>query len=219
MAADIILGSERILPPSRQILTRIERADPVSQHMRIHKINDPKHLRQALGRFATGVTIVTTRGPNGKLEGLTANSFSAVSLDPPLVLWSLQKKAPSLESFRNSGCFAVNVLGAHQHDHCRRFATPSADKFLDVAYRDGFGGCPVLDDSIATFECSTQSVVEGGDHLIFLGRVESAVYRDGEPLIFSAGSFCVPTSFWPKESAPQAQTTGQPASIQRECCS
>jgi flavin reductase (DIM6/NTAB) family NADH-FMN oxidoreductase RutF len=219
MAADIILGSERILPPSRQILTRIERADPVSQHMRIHKINDPKHLRQALGRFATGVTIVTTRGPNGKLEGLTANSFSAVSLDPPLVLWSLQKKAPSLESFRSSGSFAVNVLGAHQHDHCRRFATPSADKFLDVAYRDGFGGCPVLDDSIATFECSTQSVVEGGDHLIFLGRVESAVYRDGEPLIFSAGSFCVPTSFWPKESASQAQTTGQPASIQRECCS
>lgn len=187
--------------------------------MSIYKINDPKHLRQALARFATGVTVITTRGPNGKREGLTANSFSAVSLDPPLVLWSLQKKAPSLESFRSSGCFAVNVLGAHQHKHCRHFATASADKFLNVAYRDGFGGCPVLDDSIATFECSTHSVVEGGDHLIFLGRVESAVYRDGEPLIFSAGSFCVLTSFQPRESAAPAQPAGRPASIQRECCS
>jgi flavin reductase (DIM6/NTAB) family NADH-FMN oxidoreductase RutF len=187
--------------------------------MRIHKINDPKHLRQALGRFATGVTVVTTRSPHGKLEGLTANSFSAVSLDLPLVLWSLQTKAPSLASFRSSGCFSVNVLGAHQHDHCRHFATPSADKFLHVAYKDGFGGCPVLDNSIATFECSTHSIVEGGDHLIFLGRVESAVYRDGEPLIFSGGSFCIPASFRLNESASQAQPTGQPASIQRECCS
>ncbi len=190
----------------------------MSQHMSIQTFDDPRFLRQALGRFATGVTVVTTRAPGGKLEGLTANSFSSVSLDPPLVLWSLRKQAPSLESFRRSGCFAVNVLGAHQHDHCARFATPLADKFLDVSYTEGFGGCPVLTDSIATFECSTHDIIEGGDHLIFIGRVESAVCRDGEPLIFSAGTFCVPTRFHRPEVS-QAQASGPSASVQRECCS
>lgn len=182
-------------------------------------VEDPRHLRQALGRFATGVTVVTTRSPSGKLEGLTANSFSSVSLDPPLVLWSLQKRAPSLESFRSSGHFAVNVLGAHQHGHCQHFARPSVDKFRDVPHEIGFGGCPVLDDCIATFECATHSIVEGGDHLIFIGRVERAIYRDGDPLIFSAGSFCVPTLFQQPETASEAITTGRPVLVQRECCS
>ena len=173
----------------------------MTQQMSPCKVDDPRHLRQALGRFATGVTVVTTRSPTGKLEGLTANSFSSVSLDPPLVLWSLQKRAPSLESFRAAGHFAVNVLGVHQHDHCQHFARPSADKFKNIPHGIGFGGCPVLDDCIATFECSTHSIVEGGDHLIFLGRVERAIYRDGDPLIFSAGSFCVPTVFAAATSA------------------
>jgi flavin reductase (DIM6/NTAB) family NADH-FMN oxidoreductase RutF len=187
--------------------------------MSFKTVEDPMHLRQALGRFATGVTVVTTCGPDGKLEGLTANSFSSVSLDPPLVLWSLQKRAPSLESFRSSGSFAVNVLGTHQHSHCKHFATPAQDKFADIAHEIGFGGCPLLTDSLATFECSTHSVVEGGDHLIFIGRVERAVYADGEPLIFSAGSFCVPALFPKPESVREASTIVQPAAIQRECCS
>ena len=190
----------------------------MSQHLTSYKA-DPLHLRQALGRFATGVTVITTRAPNGKLEGLTANSFSSVSLDPPLVLWSLQKRAPSLESFKNSGFFAVNVLGVHQHDYCKHFATPAPNKFESVPHTIGFGGCPILDDSIARFECSTHSVVEGGDHLIFIGRVENVVHGDGEPLIFSAGSFCVPTRFQKHEYANDAQTAGQLAAIQRECCS
>jgi flavin reductase (DIM6/NTAB) family NADH-FMN oxidoreductase RutF len=183
------------------------------------RVDDPRHLRQALGRFATGVTVVTTCSPAGKLEGLTANSFSSVSLDPPLVLWSLQKRAPSLGSFRASGHFAVNVLGAHQHDHCQHFARPSADKFRHIAHAIGFGGCPVLEDCIATFECSTHSIVEGGDHLIFIGRVERAVYRDGDPLIFSAGSFCVPALFPTPDSASEAPTPGRPSLVPRECCS
>jgi flavin reductase (DIM6/NTAB) family NADH-FMN oxidoreductase RutF len=187
--------------------------------MSFKTVEDPMHLRQALGRFATGVTVVTTCGPDGKLEGLTANSFSSVSLDPPLVLWSLQKRAPSLESFRSSGSFAVNVLGTHQHSHCKHFATPAQDKFADIAHEIGFGGCPLLTDSLATFECSTHSVVEGGDHLIFIGRVERAVYGDGEPLIYSAGSFCVPALFPKPESVREASTIVQPAAIQRECCS
>jgi len=189
----------------------------MSQHSRSRTNADPLHLRRALGRFATGVTVVTTRGPGGKLEGLTANSFSSVSLDPPLVLWSLQKRAPSLESFRNSGFFAVNVLGAHQHDHCRHFATPSPDKFLSIPHTIGLGGCPILEDCIARFECSTHSVVEGGDHLIFIGRVENAVYREGEPLIYSAGSFCVPARFQKTDAASEAPPIGKSA-MQRECC-
>jgi flavin reductase (DIM6/NTAB) family NADH-FMN oxidoreductase RutF len=182
-------------------------------------VEDPMHLRQALGRFATGVTVVTTRAPDGKLEGLTANSFSSVSLDPPLVLWSLQKRAPSLESFRSSGFFAVNVLGTHQHSHCRHFATPASNKFAEIEHGIGLGGCPLLTDSLATFECSTHSVVEGGDHLIFIGRVEKAVYSDGEPLIFSAGSFCVPALFPKSETVREATPAGRSAAIQRECCS
>ncbi|WP_134500336.1 flavin reductase family protein [Microvirga pakistanensis] len=191
----------------------------MSHHLSAYKVADPMHLRQALGRFATGVTVVTTRSPSGKLEGLTANSFSSVSLDPPLVLWSLQKRAPSLESFKNSGAFAVNVLGAHQHDYCKHFATPAPDKFQNIPYEIGYGGCPILEDCIARFECSTHSVVEGGDHLIFIGRVENVVYSDGEPLIFSAGSFCVPTRFQKPDNANDIQTAGQNATMQRECCS
>jgi flavin reductase (DIM6/NTAB) family NADH-FMN oxidoreductase RutF len=193
--------------------------EPMSQHMNSRKVEDPKHLRQALGRFATGVTVVTTRSPGGKLEGLTANSFSSVSLDPPLVLWSLQKKAPSLESFRSSGFFAVNVLGTHQHDHCHHFARPSLDKFSDIPHEIGLGGCPLLEESLASFECSTHDVIEGGDHLIFIGRVERVTYRDGEPLIFSGGSFCVPTQFQKPQTVPETRSSGQAAQIQRECCS
>lgn len=155
---------------------------------------DHGHFRRALGRFATGVTVVTTRTPSGKLEGLTVNSFSSVSLDPPMVLWSIQRRAPSLASFIEAGRFAVNVLGTHQKKLCRHFSTPLDDKFADVAHQIGPHGCPLLDDSLARFECRTESVIEGGDHLIFLGRVERAMHRDGEPLIFSTGAFWVPAS-------------------------
>lgn len=154
-------------------------------------VGDPRQLRQALGRFATGVAVITTRAADGKLEGLTANSFSSVSLDPPLVLWSLRKSAPSFDSFRGSGHFAVNVLGRHQHRHCRHFATPAPDKFAEVPHHAGLGGCPLLPGCLASFECSLHSVVDGGDHVILIGRVERAAYTEGEPLIFSGGSFWV----------------------------
>ena len=163
--------------------------------MTVHSISfeqdviDQRHLRHALGRFATGVTVITTR----TLEGLTANSFSAVSLDPPLVLWSLRRNASSLSSFQGSGYFAVNVLGAHQCDLSRRFATPAADKFAGLTFSAGLGGCPLFEDTLASFECSTEHTVVGGDHIIFIGRVHRATYRDGEPLIFSAGQYCTHT--------------------------
>ena len=150
---------------------------------------DQRHLRNALGRFATGVTVVTTRAVDGRLEGLTANSFSAVSLDPPLVLWSLRASAPSLPGFKTAGHFAVNVLSASQHGLCRRFATRSRDKFESVDHAPGLGGCPLLAGALATFECSTERDVAGGDHVIFFGRVRRAAFADGAPLIFSAGTY------------------------------
>jgi flavin reductase (DIM6/NTAB) family NADH-FMN oxidoreductase RutF len=150
---------------------------------------DERHLRAALGRFATGVTVVTTRTPEGKLEGLTANSFSAVSLDPPLVLWSLRASAPSLESFKAAGHFAVNVLAASQHGLCRRFATSARDKFAGVVHAPGLGGCPLFAGALATFECSTEAQVPGGDHVVFFGRVRRAAFAEGPPLIVSAGAY------------------------------
>jgi flavin reductase (DIM6/NTAB) family NADH-FMN oxidoreductase RutF len=155
---------------------------------------DPRHLRNALGRFATGVTIVTTRTPSGKREGLTANSFAAVSLDPPLISWSLKCAAPSFASFTDARHFAVNVLSADQRDLCSHFATPSHDKFADLDFEEGLHGAPILPGCIATFECRTENTFAGGDHLIFIGRVDRATYREGEPLIFSAGRFCVPSA-------------------------
>jgi flavin reductase (DIM6/NTAB) family NADH-FMN oxidoreductase RutF len=175
-------------------------ADHRRQTMTVHSISfeqelvDQRQLRNALGRFATGVTVISTRTPGGKLEGLTANSFSAVSLDPPLVLWSLRRNAPSLPSFADAGYFAVNVLAADQCELSRHFATPAPDKFALLSFKTGLGDCPLLEESLATFECSTETTVTGGDHIIFIGRVHRATYRDGEPLIFSAGQYCTSSS-------------------------
>jgi flavin reductase (DIM6/NTAB) family NADH-FMN oxidoreductase RutF len=150
---------------------------------------DTRHLRTAFGRFVTGVTVITTRTPDGNLAGLTANSFSAVSLEPPLVLWSLRDTATSLPSFESSGHFAVNVLGAWQAMLAQHFAQRIDDKFKNVVHAPGLAGCPLLFGALATFECSRETTVTGGDHVIFFGRIHRAAYRDGEPLTFSAGRY------------------------------
>ncbi|GGK35618.1 flavin reductase family protein [Salinarimonas ramus] len=154
---------------------------------------DPRELRTALGRFATGVTVITTRGPDGKREGLTANSFSALSLDPPLVLWSIKTSAASLPTFRAARAFAIHVLAHDQADLSHRFATPAQDKFAGLAVRDGLDGLPMLEGTLATFECALAQDVEGGDHRILVGRVRRASYGEGAPLLFSAGRYGVAT--------------------------
>lgn len=150
---------------------------------------DERHLRNALGRFVTGVTVITTRTAEGKLEGLTANSFSAVSLDPPLVLWSLRLSSSMLASFEGATHFAVNVLGAWQFALSDHFAKRSPDRFQSVVHAPGLGGCPLLFGAIATFECTKETSVVGGDHVVFFGRVERASYREGEPLVLNAGKY------------------------------
>jgi flavin reductase (DIM6/NTAB) family NADH-FMN oxidoreductase RutF len=149
----------------------------------------PDQLRRAMGCFATGITIVTTKGPDGKFEGVTANSFSTVSLDPPLVLWSLARTARSFAQFEAAPHFAINVLGAGQVDLSRHFSAPHADKLAGIDHHLGHGDCPVLTGVLAHFECLRESMIEGGDHVIFIGRVLRASFREGEPLIYSAGRY------------------------------
>ncbi len=150
---------------------------------------DERLLRNALGRFATGIAVISTRTQAGMLEGLTANSFASVSLAPPLVLWSLDVSTPSLEGFRQAGYFAVSVLGAHQRGTAHHFAESSRTKFDGIAWNEGHGGCPVLNDCLASFECRTEREIEAGDHFIFLGRVLRFHEREGEPLVFSGGHY------------------------------
>ena len=150
---------------------------------------DQRDFRNALGRFATGITVVTTIGPNGKPEGLTANSFSAVSLDPPLILWCLGKSAASLPAFRDSGHFAINILEVSQRALSHRFATPSKDKFAGLDWQAGLGGAPIFPGCLASFECRTAEQYDGGDHVILLGLVERYRQTDGNPLLFNAGKY------------------------------
>jgi flavin reductase (DIM6/NTAB) family NADH-FMN oxidoreductase RutF len=152
---------------------------------------DLRQFRHALGRFATGITVITTTTPDGKREGLTANSFGAVSLDPPLVLWSLRQDAMSLPSFRQGPYFAVNVLASHQRGLSNHFARPAPDKFEKVRWHPGLGGCPTLSECLALFECRMERTIEAGDHVVFIGRVERFEWRAGDPLVFSCGHYCL----------------------------
>lgn len=156
--------------------------------------SDPRALRNLLGQFATGVTVITTLGIDGRNVGMTANSFSSVSLDPPLVLWSISRSAPSLGDFLAASHFAINVLSAAQHDISGHFARGAADKFADIDYQTGAGGVPLLEGVIASLVCRNVTQYEGGDHLIFLGQVEQYRNSGGEPLIFHAGQYRVATS-------------------------
>ncbi len=140
--------------------------------------------------FATGVTIVTARTTEGKLVGLTANSFNSVSLDPPLVLWSLARAAASMLAFSTGSHYAINILTAGQQALAKRFAAKGVDRFADVAFGDGVGGAPLLVGAAASFECFNRSRYEEGDHVIFVGEVERCSYRAGaSPLLFHGGKF------------------------------
>lgn len=147
-------------------------------------------FRAALSSFATGVTIVTARTSEGTLVGLTANSFNSVSLQPPLVLWSLALKAGSLPAFSRGSHYAIHILAAEQRELAERFAGKSADRFAGLSWREGAGGAPLIDGAAAVFECFNRSQYEEGDHVIFVGEVERCMRRKGAlPLIFHGGRY------------------------------
>lgn len=156
-------------------------------------VDRKRSFRSALGTFATGVTVVTTRS-DGIDVGLTANSFNSVSLDPPMVLWSLSKTSSALPAFMAAPCFAVHVL-AHDQDHLStRFATRGIDRFQGLDVRRGIGDAPLLDGCSARFECRTEFQYEGGDHVIFVGRVEAFDHSQATPLVFHGGQYALAVS-------------------------
>ncbi|NKB87713.1 MAG: hypothetical protein GKS06_05785 [Acidobacteria bacterium] len=151
---------------------------------------DSREFRSALGRFATGVTVVTTVNDDGNPLGLTVSSFNSVSLDPPLVLWSLDRSSSALAVFEKATHFAVNVLGADQVAISNRFASREEDKFAGLDSAAGAGGAPLVPGCVACFQCRTVHRYDGGDHVIFVGEVESFERRDGDALLFHDGNYC-----------------------------
>ena len=150
---------------------------------------DTKAFRNALGTFVTGVTIITTLDQDGQPAGLTANSFNSVSLDPPMVLWSLALDSTSLNAFRHAAWWAVHVLAAGQETLSNQFARRDADKFHGVQTTPGPGGIPLLDGSAARFVCRAAFEYEGGDHAIFLGAVEDFEQSGHPPLVYHKGCY------------------------------
>ena len=146
-------------------------------------------LRRVMGHFATGVTIITTVSKDGVPFGLTANAFTSVSLDPPLLLISVDKKAESFPHFEESKVFTVNVLSEEQEGLSRKFAVSGGDKFQGVAYRTGANGVPILDGMLAYLECKLYATYDGGDHTLFLGEIEQAETREVKPLLFYRGGY------------------------------
>jgi flavin reductase (DIM6/NTAB) family NADH-FMN oxidoreductase RutF len=153
---------------------------------------EKRELRNVLGAFTTGVTVVTTRDRQGKAHGLTANSFSSVSLDPPLVLWSQSVASSSYAAFNGSEHFAINILADDQIALSNQFAKSGANKFADVTCTDGVGGVPVLTGTAAHLECTKVAAYPGGDHVVYLGRVERIGRTGRRPLAFSGGRYMVP---------------------------
>ncbi|MDH2328684.1 flavin reductase family protein [Cereibacter sp. SYSU M97828] len=152
-------------------------------------MSDPRQFRDALGAFATGVTVITTRDAAGRDVGRTANSFSSVSLSPPMVLWSLARASASHAAFHDATHFAVHVLSAEQADLSARFAGKAEDKFAGLTVARGAAGIPLLHGCTARFECVTRHRYDGGDHVIFVAEVLDFTHDPAPPLLFHGGRY------------------------------
>lgn len=156
---------------------------------------DVNGFRRALGSFPTGVAIMTTRDGDGEPAGLTCNSFSSVSLEPPLVLWSMRKASKSIDTFRTAKTFAINVLAEDQDHLSQRFATSSIkNKFENIAWSTGYSELPLIDDCVARFHCNMHAQHDAGDHIIFIGEVvQYEVVREDDSLVFYKGAYMMLT--------------------------
>jgi flavin reductase (DIM6/NTAB) family NADH-FMN oxidoreductase RutF len=150
---------------------------------------DPRRLREALSAYATGVAVVTARAANGDPVAMTINSFTAVSLQPPLVLWCVQRGVGPCAAFEAAEHYAVHVLHGGQEALANHFAQDIAEKFTGLSYDSGIGRLPLLDDFTARFQCRVERRVDGGDHVILLGRVLALDHRPAAPLIFHGGGY------------------------------
>lgn len=150
---------------------------------------DKRRLRTALGRFTTGVTIVSCVGEGGRWAGLTVSSFTSLSMEPPLVLWALRLESPSLAAFEAAPRFAVNVLAEGQIGLSRRFASPHEHRFAEGDWQLGAHGAPVLKDAVAVFECETATRQDAGDHRLYVGRVLAFSEHAHAPLVYRSGHY------------------------------
>lgn len=150
---------------------------------------DERSFRKALGCFASGVAVMTTADAAGRPVGVTVSAFSSLSLNPPLILFCLDRRTSGIEAFR-TGSFAVNILREDQRELSIRFASRRDDKFAGLECRSGATGAPLLPNCLAVLECTTERVADGGDHEIFIGRVEHMEYQTGgQPLLYFRGAY------------------------------
>ena len=180
------------LLPSGPLRIRADTVPPPASRRRAHPAIGTftaRQFRDALAQFATGVTIIAARRSDGRYVGFTANSFNSVSLEPPLVVWGLDRRADSLAAFRSAERYAINVLAHDQVELARRFSRPHVDRFSGVAYRLGAADAPLIDGSIAWFECRHHARHRAGDHLLFIGEVETCERRTGRGLVFHHGRY------------------------------
>lgn len=148
-----------------------------------------RRFRNMLGQFATGVAVITTCAEDGTLVGVTCNSYTSVSLEPPLILWSIANASASGPAFTKGRAFAVNILAAAQEDLALRFAKSGEEKFVGTTWEPGLDGAPLLEGCVAYIECRVEERYPGGDHAIILGAVERYVNLEREPLLFHSGEF------------------------------
>jgi flavin reductase (DIM6/NTAB) family NADH-FMN oxidoreductase RutF len=150
---------------------------------------DPREFRRSLGQFASGVTVVTARDAEGRLQGLTASSFCSVSLDPPLVLVCIDNRAEACRALEEAGFFAVSVLAESQEAVSRRFAAGGPDKFAGVELVPGANGAPLVSGALAHIECRLEAAHAAGDHTIFVGEVERLAAAPGRPLLYHGSAY------------------------------
>lgn len=190
-------------------------AAPGAEYHISDPVQDRRAFRSALGQYGTGVAVITTL--NGGLPvGMTVNSFAAVSLDPPLILWSVQNTSGRAPAFVGAQHFAVNVLSADQVDVSRIVASPQGGTgaFEQIAWTEGLAGVPLIEGAIARFECRTYDVLPGGDHQILVGHVERCAVAEGEPLLFVQGGYAASAPF--PSSGPGSEATTEETSPESE---
>lgn len=154
-------------------------------------VQPERRFRDAMAQFATGVTIIAAPLRPDEFVGFTANSFNSVSLDPPLIVWSLARHSRSLAAFESAPRYAVSVLGRDQVDLARRFSRPHADRFAGVDFRLGAAGAPLIEGAVAWLECRHYALHPAGDHMLFIGEVEACAFRAAPPLVWHGGKYLV----------------------------
>ncbi len=153
--------------------------------------------KEVMGNYPTGVTIVTTKDGQGTPVGLTVNSFASVSLDPLMILWSIDHSVSSLDVFKNAEKFAVNILTGDQKDLCKTFASKNIDRFENCHWKSSEHDLPVISDTFAVLQCETFKTIEAGDHTILIGKVLDIDKADKDPMLYHRRNFGpIPTDFY-----------------------